>query len=285
MSTAAILWVLVSAAAHVAWNTQLKRTQNPQAFSWLLQLVGFPLALAVTLVLRRPLDLPWQGVVCASTTGVLFGAYYTLIAKSYERGDLSLTYPMARGVAPLASAVWGIAFYREHPSLQGWCGIALICGAVLLGSYPEWINSRTRVSLVPVALAIAAGLCTSGYSAVDKSGVRFVDPVLYLALCFLGGAVAQGTFLLSQPSRAAIWPEARRTGRWLVPCAALDLGGYLIILFVLKSQPVSYVVPLRSVSVVMSVVVGIALLGEKATWQRAVAAGMATAGIVALALG
>ena len=284
MSIVAILWVLLSAAAHVTWNMQLKRAGNPEAFSWLLQVVGIPLALLAAFALRRSFELPWQGAVCACTTGLFYGGYYTLIAKSYERGDLSLTYPIVRGVAPLFSAVWGVALFREHPTAQGLMGIACICGAVGLSAYPEWLASRTRGSLIPIGLAIAAGLCTSGYSAVDKAGVRFVDPVLYLALCFFAGAIAQGVLLFAHATRTAVLSEARASARLVIPCALLNLCGYLIILFVLKSQPVSYVVPLRSVSVILSVAVGVAVLKEKPTWQRATASCMAMVGIVAIAL-
>ena len=285
MSHSAVLWVLLSATAHVAWNTQLKRARDPQAFSWLLQIVGVPLALLAAVLLRRSFGLPWQGVACACATGVFYGGYYTLIAKSYERGDLSLTYPIIRGVAPVATAVWGIAFFREHPSALGSMGIALICGAVALSAYPEWRASGAKVALAPVALAVAAGLCTSGYSAVDKTGVRFVDPVLYIALCFAAGSVAQGAILFAQKTRREVFAEVGQSTWRLVLCAMLNLGGYLIILFVLKTQPVSYVVPLRSVSVVLSVGAGVVFLGERFTWQRLAAAVLALAGIVSISQG
>ena len=285
MTASAVLWVLLSATAHVAWNTQLKRARDPQAFSWLLQILGVPLALLAVAALGRPLVLPWQGVACACATGVFYGGYYTLIAKSYERGDLSLTYPIIRGVAPLATAVWGVVFFGEHPSAVGAVGIACICGAVALSAVSEWPASPTRVAMLPLALAVAAGLCTSGYSTVDKEGVRFVDPVFYVALCFAAGSVAQGVILFAQKTRREVFSEVGASAWRLVVSAVLNLGGYLIILFVLRTQPVSYVVPLRSVSVVLSVGAGVIFLGERFSWQRSAASLLALCGIAAISHG
>jgi drug/metabolite transporter (DMT)-like permease len=63
------------------------------------------------------------------------------------------------------------------------------------------------------------------------------------------------------------------------------MGGYLLVLWVLRTQPVSYVVPVRSVSVLFSVLAGARLLGEEAGWTRALAATLVLAGIAAITLG
>jgi uncharacterized membrane protein len=67
--------------------------------------------------------------------------------------------------------------------------------------------------------------------------------------------------------------------------AAFSAGGYLLILEVLQTAPVSYVVPLRSVSVLLSVLAGAHFLSEGETGVRLIAAAMIVLGITAIAVG
>jgi hypothetical protein len=62
------------------------------------------------------------------------------------------------------------------------------------------------------------------------------------------------------------------------------VGGYATILFVLRAEPVSYVVALRSVSVLFSVLAGTRLLGEEGVAQRLGAAALIVLGIGAIAV-
>jgi uncharacterized membrane protein len=71
----------------------------------------------------------------------------------------------------------------------------------------------------------------------------------------------------------------------LVAASAAALGSYLLVLAVLGFEPVSYVVPLRSVSVLLSVLVGSRLLGEVGRLSRLVAAALILLGITAIAIG
>jgi uncharacterized membrane protein len=62
------------------------------------------------------------------------------------------------------------------------------------------------------------------------------------------------------------------------------MGGYLLVLFVLQREQVSYVVPVRSVSVLLSVLAGAHFLGEKGGWTRAEAALLILLGILLIAV-
>jgi drug/metabolite transporter (DMT)-like permease len=120
---------------------------------------------------------------------------------------------------------------------------------------------------------------------VDKEGVQHVHPVLYIVMTFAAGAVLQGLLLWSRRGWPAFTAEARRGGVGLVVAATVAIGGYLIILQVLRTAPVSYVVPLRSVAVLLSVLTGARLLGESGGAPRLAAATLILAGITAIALG
>ncbi|HZO89663.1 MAG TPA: DMT family transporter [Chthonomonadaceae bacterium] len=285
MHPLAILLVLVSAGLHVFWNYQIKRAAHPALYSWWIQVYGALLCAPIGLWLAWPVSVPAVGWYCVAGTSLFYAGYYTLIAYSYRREDLSRAYPIARGVAPAATAAWGVLFFREHPSPLGWIGIAAICLGVLALAWPMLRGGTAALPMMGILAAIGTGLCTSGYSAVDKAGVQHVQPVLYITLTFAAGAITQGALLWPGHSWRAFAREARRGGAGLLLAATAGVSGYLMILILLQHHaPVSYVVPLRSFSVLISVFVGARYLRETAGIPRFAAAALILLGIASIAL-
>jgi drug/metabolite transporter (DMT)-like permease len=281
---AAVALVLLSAAAHVYWNYQVKRSPAPEICSWWIMALGAAMGAPLVLWLAWPLEVPPVGWACVTATGVLYAAYFFMIALSYRSEDLSRAYPIARGVAPVATAAWGVLYHQEQPSLAGWAGILGISLGVMLLAFPR-LRSERGLPVPGLLAAVATGLCTSVYSAVDKEGVKHVDPVAYICLTFAAGAVIQGLILLRGCGWRTFADEGRRMGLGLYAAAGASLGGYLLVLWVLRTEPVSYVVPVRSVAVLLSVLTGVRLLGEKRGTARLAAAGLILAGICLIAVG
>jgi drug/metabolite transporter (DMT)-like permease len=277
--------ILLSAAGHVYWNYQVKRAPDPAVYTWWLLVIAALLFAPFALWLAGPIAIPARGWWCVGGTGLFYAGYYSFIAASYDREDLSRAYPIARGVAPAATAAWGVLFLHEHPSAAGWLGIAAICAGVFTLSGWTGRGKKRALPTAGVLAAVATGLCTSGYSAVDKEGVKFVHPALYIVLTFTAGAITYGALLRRTRSAAAFRAGLRQGGIGLVVAAAAALGSYLLILMVLRFEPVSYVVPLRSISVLLSVLAGSRLLGEGGGLPRFVAATLILLGITAIAVG
>ncbi|MGC8832604.1 MAG: EamA family transporter [Armatimonadota bacterium] len=285
MRPESVALVLLSAAVHVYWNHQVKCSKDPVAFTWWLQVLGGLLSLPVGILAAESPRIPATGWLCISGTGLIYGAYYSFIAYSYRREDLSCAYPIARGVAPVAGVLFGLLVYHEVPSAFGLAGVALICLGIAALSASSIQAKGSDLSLPGIAAAVATGVCTAGYSAVDKLGIRFVHPILYISLTFLAGAAAQSWLVLRMRNRDALLKFISQNGPSLLSSAVLATAAYLIILYVLRTEPVSYVVPLRSVSVVMSVVVGSRFLSENVGSLRLPAAFVVFLGISALASG
>jgi drug/metabolite transporter (DMT)-like permease len=276
--------ILVSAVAHVFWNYQVKRSSRPAICTWWLLVIGAALVAPVAVWLAWPISIPAAGWYCVAGTGFFYAGYYGFIARSYEQEDLSRAYPIARGVAPVATAALGVLFHRENPSMAGWLGIAGVSFGVLALAWPGRRGGKA-LSSSGVLAAVATGLCTAGYSAVDKEGVQHVHPALYIVLTFAAGALALGAQLRSRHGWEAFAAELRGGGVSLVAAAAVAIGGYLLVLAVLRTEPVSYVVPLRSVSVPLSVLAGAQMLGERQALPRFAAATLILIGITSIALG
>jgi drug/metabolite transporter (DMT)-like permease len=99
------------------------------------------------------------------------------------------------------------------------------------------------------------------------------------------GSVTYGALLWRWRGWSPFAAAVRPSPRTLLTSSIAAVGGYLLVLYVLQQAPVSYVVPLRSVSVLLSVLVGSRLLGEQGGVMRLAAAGAILAGISAIAIG
>src|SRR5688500_18530567 len=111
MSALAVALVLLSAVAHVYWNYQAKRSPVPALFTWWIMVIGAALAAPLAVWLAWPLSVPPTGRYCVGGTALFYGGYFSFIALSYQREDLSRAYPIALGVAPAATALWGVLFH------------------------------------------------------------------------------------------------------------------------------------------------------------------------------
>lgn len=276
--------VLLSAVAHVFWNLHLKRSASPIPTSWWLQAYGALLAAPVGLALAGPVTVSPRAWACVALSGALYAAYYFFISFSYRSEDLSRAYPIARGVAPAATVLWGGLFFGEHPTPGGWAGIAAIVLAVFLILAPDLRTGALRLSARGLMAAVATGICTSLYSAVDRQGVMAVHPAIYLPLAYGAGALAEAPLLLMRHSVRDVL-RAGRVGGWpLVVAGGFSSLGYLLVLTALREAPLSYVVPLRSTSVLLSVIAGAAFLKEGAVAWRVAAACLVALGVAAIAL-
>src|SRR4051794_35753420 len=164
MHAFSVLLVLLTAVAHVYWNYQVKRSPEPAAYCWWILVLGSLLFAPVVLARAGLPAVPVVGWCCVAGTGLFYGGYFWLMGATYAREALPRAYPIARGVAPAATAAWGVLFQREHPNVPGWLGIAGICLGVLLLALPAAGAGRASFTAGGILAAAGTGLCTSGYS-------------------------------------------------------------------------------------------------------------------------
>ncbi len=274
MPLVAVILVLISACTHIYWNAQVKKAPNGEIFSFNMQVLGSVMSLATGLfqvfVIEKQtvIHLPWQGILCAAGTGIVYGAYYTTIAMSYKRGDLSLTYPIARGFAPIATLVLGIIFYAEHPGVFGLIGIGLVIFGVVYSAL-EIRPGSVRISPSTVFLALGTGMCTALYSVIDKQGAHLINPMIYLGMSFGVGSAVQ-YFQLHLRKLDFAMKGTDPIG--FIGASLANTYGYVLVLYAMQLSMVSYVVPLRSIAVLFSIVVGAMFFNEKVTGRRIVSA-------------
>ncbi len=279
MSSLALGLVIASALLHAVWNLHAKQSADTLLFLWWMLGVGSLLLLPVILLGPWP-TVPWTGWKYILGSGVIHAAYYFFLAGAYERGDLSLVYPLARGSSPLLVVMSAFLFIGERPSGPGLLGIGtIVCGLLLLHRTPAGGFDLLRGPHVPRALLTGVTIAT--YSTVDKLGVGLVHPVPYLFYFHLVSFVLLAPWIVATRGRAAVSDLWQQSGRVVVAAGFQSLA-YVLVLSAMTLAMVSYVVAAREVNVIFGALLGAWWLREGYGQQRVVASALVAVGLVVI---
>jgi drug/metabolite transporter (DMT)-like permease len=222
---------------------------------------------------------------------VIHVGYYVALAGAYQHGELGLTYPIMRGVAPLFVALGSAAVIGEVPSAGAWLGIiGITLGVALVGlAHPGQALHHGKA----LAFAFANAAIIAAYTFVDGLGVRQAGPSVTEVLSYVMWLfVLDGVpypFLLwwrrGPLGRQALVDYARQRWPMAVMGGAASIGSYAIALWAMTRAPVASVAALRETSVLFATVLGTLMLKERFGAQRALGAAVIVAGVMALRLG
>jgi drug/metabolite transporter (DMT)-like permease len=285
MSLVAITLVLLAAILHAGWNALAKRRPDVLAFYWSLTVTALVLYASPFAIFARRHPPSLNGIPLLVASSLAEVAYGVFLARAYARTDLSLAYPLARGTGVLLVPLAALPIFGEHPTAIAWLGIALIVLGVI------WLHLpviRCRVGRQGFAGAISlpallTGVAIATYSLIDSAGVRRIHPFVYLYLTYLLIAIWLAPYVLTR-RHAALTEELRR--RWPAAAGGVAVfGTYCIVLAAFRLASVSYVVPMREVSIVFGALLGVYLLGEPFGRTRIVACAVVAAGVIAIGIG
>jgi drug/metabolite transporter (DMT)-like permease len=271
-----LVLVLLSALMHASWNALVKLGNDRLLTLMLVKGPGMVVAAAAFLVVDLPSveSLPY---LLGSTA--VTGFYFYFLVKAYHIGDLSLAYPMARGLAPLLVLAIATVAVGEIPTGAGLAGIMVVCPGILaLG----WQRGATRQHYVALFWASGVGLCVAAYTVLDGIGGRVSgSPFGYTAaLNILSGILLCGAVVYWR--RGAIFNASRREWAKGFLGGALMFGSYAIVIYALTLAPIAHVAALRETSVIFGALLGTLLLRERFGAKRVVASLTVAAGIVLL---
>jgi drug/metabolite transporter (DMT)-like permease len=188
--------------------------------------------------------------------------------------------------------LWAMMFLGERPTPIGVGGIVIVVIGLYLVNLPalsEWKRPLLGFKSAAARWALLTGLLISVYSAIDKVGMRYVDPLPYLYLFLVVTWLALAVQWLNSDRRVALRKELgsdvqNRVLR-AVAVALLGAGAYGLVLAALRLSPVSYVSPVRELSVVIGAWIGVRFMGEPGGRLRVVAAALVATGIIVIAVG
>ena len=304
LTLTAIALVLTAAFCHASWNMIVRNTTRPALTTPLMALasacIASPLAVYI-LITDMPSATGWAFI---AATIVLHIAYFSALGYAYASGELSVVYPIARGLGLAIIPVLGVTVLGESMTPLAVAGaLSILSGiiAVMLSDAGP-LNLRAAVTSVykprnanvaairksilarpAIPLALATGVTIGIYSVVDKQGVQHVQPALYMFWLQLGGAAGMMLLMSRHESRENFVDEARRHWKAHIIGGLLQFAAYTLVLTALQTSPVSYVGPFRELAVLFGIVLGALVLKERVTPVRATGAILIAAGAISIA--
>jgi drug/metabolite transporter (DMT)-like permease len=132
--TPALLYglVILSAIAHAVWNGLVKSAGDRTLTMVAIRTVGMTFGLVALPFVDWPAPESWKWL--AATSVVMF-AYYALLVRSYGVGDMSVVYPLARGLAPVLTTIAAFLVIGEALSTGQIAGVVMISLGIMALSF------------------------------------------------------------------------------------------------------------------------------------------------------
>ena len=252
---------------HAVWNFYAKKSAaNKIVLIWAAQFLTGILLIPVAFYLIWIQGLSSQAIFYLLASCAIHSVYVYLLGSAYELGEISTVYPVARGVGIAGTAVLATLLSVDSITLIGVLGItSIIAGVVTIGICKTRLQNSNKV----IGISTLVGLFIASYSVVDKMAVSHISPLLFVALVHLGSPLLL-SFWIVKKLKSETMEVLSYHKLYAIYIGAASIGTYVLILWAFQSTPASYVVALRETSILFATLLGVLVLKDKFSFQKAI---------------
>lgn len=261
MSTAAAL-ILVSGMIHAVVNTIVKAGKDKLSSRALIDGSS-----AIFAAFALPfVEAPHGAWGWLAASWLVHLAYLAFLVQAYSRADMTVVYPILRGVAPALTALVSVFVFGEPLRPVEVLGIGLVSAGVVV------VGAGRRVDRRALGWALATGATISLYTVFDAQGVRAAPSAVgYIVWFFvlMGGGIGGAFAAWRGP---AFLVAARSEWRAGLSAGALSILTYGLALAAFRLGGTARLAALRECSILFALLLGIFVLREKVGAGRALGA-------------
>lgn len=287
MGVQALSLVLTAAVLHALWNLAAKQVVIDGVAFVYLYVVGsaviwLPVAVVWVIVEHERPTLTW--VYAGALTAAFHIVYQLVLQRGYERGDMNVVYPLARGTGPLVTFLVAVTVLGERPGAVAVAGVVAILAGVLVisagGARPTHGSTRAGVFW-----GVGTGIAIAAYTLWDNRSVTtlHVPPLPYFVIGLLLQLPAM-TLILGRRRTllTRVWAQAS----WQVLVVALlSPIAYVLVLRAQQLAPISLVAPARESSIMVGALLSWWVLEEPNPRRRLIGSAIVLVGIAAIVIG
>jgi len=271
-----LIAVLAAAALHAGWNAVIKARLEPILAMTLVVMAGGVVALPFLIRFGPPRAAAWP---CIGGSTALHLAYYLVLAEAYRRGEMGQVYPIARGSAPLLTALASVTIVGESLAASALIGVVVLAGGILLLALHRPRRGEPR-DAASIGFALATGVVIAGYTTVDGMGARIAgNPNAYASTLFVVDMLPLPLIVLARRGPEVFRSMRHYAGQGLLG-GMMSLAAYWIAIWAMTRAPIAVVAALRETSVLFSALLATLVLKEAFAPLRGIAAVVILAGIV-----
>ena len=269
--------VLFAALLHASWNAIVKGAGDKLLTTVLVTASSALLAALSLPALRQPNAGSWPFILASSLFQV---TYFVLLARTYHIADMSQSYPLMRGTAPLLVSIVSVLGLGARLTATMWVGVGVIC----LGILGMAAGDRRR-NPKGIALALLNAVVIAGYTIIDGLGVRRSGaPAAYTLWIFLVSGLPFAAWVIRTRGRAAVAEYAGRNWYFGLIGGVGSAASYGLALWAMTIAPIAVVAALRETSILFGAIISGLLLKEHIGFARFAAACTIAAGAAVLRL-
>jgi len=269
--------VLMAAVLHAVWNAIVKSGSDTLLTTILVTSSSGAVAAAILPFLAQPAAASWPFLLASLVFQIV---YFALVARVYRAADMSQTYPLMRGTAPLLVSMASVALFHERLSLIAWSGIFFICAGTIGLAW----TARAKGNANGIALALLNAAVIAAYTLIDGTGARRSGaPIAYAAWLFVITAIPLGGWVFATQGAKFHRYAAKHLYMGIIGGAG-SCASYGLALWAMTRAPVAVVAALRETSILFGTVIAACVLKERVSRRRIAAVCVIAAGAALLRL-
>ena len=277
MDTNVFLIILLATIMHAIWNGMVKKHPDKVIAMSGIVFGHVPLAITAIILLPAP-SLDCIPYIIASA--FIHQGYQWYLLSSYQIGDFTKVYPIARGFGPFVATIISIFFLGVVINNFIFLSICLICfGIVFLGIF----DTRNFDNLRIIQYSLFTGFFIGLYSLVDGYGARISSSAIsYISWSFILNALLF-PILLKFKKQKKVFKKLIKKGKqifWIG--GTLSYIIYIIVVWGFTKAPIPMVSALRETSIFFSIIIGYFFLREKITFIKTISIILIIFGVVGL---
>jgi drug/metabolite transporter (DMT)-like permease len=268
--------VMLAALLHASWNAIVKSA--PDKFLTTIMVTTMTAGLSAVLIpfLTEPTPSSFPYAIASALFQII---YFLLVARTYQAADMSQTYPLMRGTAPLIVAIVSAFQMNDALSPFAWTGVMAICLGILIIALGSTLKDRRGIRL-----ALLNALVIAGYTLIDGLGVRKSGaPAAYTLWVFLLTGVPLALWAISA-RRSTFVPYLGRHWRLGIAGGIGTTASYGLALWAMTVAPIAVVAALRETSILFATLIAGFVLREPIGPRRVISACIIAGGAAILRL-
>ena len=197
-------------------------------------------------------------------------AYQLAQIGAYNRADMSLVYPVMRGIAPALTAGFAIVILKEPLSLVQTIGLIISVLALIGFAWPQSGMTLNKSSKAALGFAVLCGVLTALYTVIDAKGIRLSEAISdtlmigkasYILWFFILDGIGIWVIIFKLRGTDVLYglKDKAKIGVW---AASLNLICYSSALLAFSLAPIAGLAAMRELSIVFGAIIAAIWLKE-----------------------
>ena len=258
------LLILFSAVIHSIWNIQLKKSNDPITYIIAIAIVGWVIFTPYAIYRFFNSSISAETFLFTFSSFLIHFLYFLFLGRAYEKFELSVVYPIARGLSVFLIPIYGILILNEDMTFQAIGGCCLIIlGIIMTGSISIGdVTNRDKRKLFLKSGAFSAiliGIIISLYSLVDKQAASGIDPVLFVWITDMSAVILGMRYLRNSNFKNHF---TKGNIKLIIP-GVFQFSSYAIVIYAYSSTMLSYAGTFREIGTVFGAIFAKIFLKEE----------------------